>query len=153
MVIGLSLMVRPNGTKTWLLRYRRPGTGKENFLSLGSYPDVSLADARKAAATARNLIREGADPVEHRKAESTARKRAAESAFHLVAEHWLAFKRKEWIDETYRKAEFVVRQYLVPPLRNKPISMLATSEVKPALEGIAAHAPNRQPRLASTWAA
>lgn len=139
---GLALRVRPNGTRTWLLRYRRPGTGKENFLSLGPYPDVALADARKAAATARNLIREGADPVEHRKAESAARKRAAEGAFHLVAENWLAFKRKEWADETYRKAEFVVRQYLVPPLRNKPISTLATSEVKPVLEGIAAHAPN-----------
>ncbi|WP_323050547.1 Arm DNA-binding domain-containing protein [Caballeronia mineralivorans] len=32
---GLSLRIRPNGAKTWLLRYRRPGTGKENFLSLG----------------------------------------------------------------------------------------------------------------------
>jgi integrase len=117
----------------WLLRYRRPGTGKENFLSLGPYPDISLTDARKAAAVARNLIREGTDPVEHRKAESAARKRAAEGAFYLVAENWLAFKRKEWADETYRKADFVVRQYLVPPLRNKPISTLATSEVKPAI--------------------
>ncbi|MDN7184238.1 Arm DNA-binding domain-containing protein [Caballeronia sp. SEWSISQ10-4 2] len=35
---GLSLLIRPNGAKTWLLRYRRPGTGKENFLSLGPYP-------------------------------------------------------------------------------------------------------------------
>src|SRR6202035_443817 len=87
---GLSLRIRPNGTKTWLLRYRRPGTGKENFLSLGPYPDISLTDARKAAAVARNLIREGTDPVEHRKAESAARKRAAEGAFYLVAENWLA---------------------------------------------------------------
>jgi len=139
---GLSLRVRPNGTRTWLLRYRRPSTGKENFLSLGPYPDVSLVDARKAAATARNLVREGTDPVEHRRAESTARKRAAEGAFQLVAKQWLAFKRKEWADETYRKAEFVVREYLSPALRNKPISTLATPEVKPVLEGIAAHAPN-----------
>jgi integrase len=139
---GLALRVWPNGSKTWLLRYRRPGTGKENFLSLGPYPEVALVEARKSAAIARSLIREGTDPVEHRRVESAARKRAAEGAFHLVAENWLAFKRKEWADETYRKAEFVVRQYLVPPLRNKPISTLATSEVKPVLEGIAAHAPN-----------
>jgi hypothetical protein len=100
---GLALRVQPNGTKTWLLRYRRPGTGKENFLSLGPYPDVSLIDARKSASTARNLMREGTDPVEHRRAESAARKRVAEGAFHLVAERWLEFKRKEWADETYRK--------------------------------------------------
>jgi integrase len=139
---GLALRVQPNGTKTWLFRYRRPGTGKENFLSLGPYPDITLVDARRSASTARNLVREGTDPVEHRRAESTARKRVAEGAFHLVAQRWLDFKRKEWADETYRKAEFVVREYLTPSLRNKPISTLATPEVKPVLEAIASHAPN-----------
>ncbi|KWF32672.1 integrase [Burkholderia diffusa] len=139
---GLVLRVWTDGSKTWLLRYRRPGTGKENFLSLGPYPEVALVDARKSAAIARSLVRDGNDPVEHRRAEAAARKRAAEGAFHLVAKDWLAFKRKEWADETYRKAEFVVRQYLIPSLRNKPISTLATSEVKPVLEAIAEHAPN-----------
>jgi integrase len=139
---GLAPRVQPNGTKTWLFRYRRPGTGKENFLSLGPYPDITLVDARRSATTARNLVREGTDPVEHRRAESTARKRVAEGAFHLVAQRWLDFKRKEWADETYRKAEFVVREYLTPALRNKPISTLATPEVKPVLEAIATHAPN-----------
>ncbi|RZF30445.1 DUF4102 domain-containing protein [Paraburkholderia sp. UYCP14C] len=139
---GLALRVQPNGTKTWLLRYRRPSTKKENFLSLGRYPDVSLVDARKAASSARNQVREGTDPVEHRRAESTARKRIAEGAFHLVAKRWLEFKRKEWADETYRKAEFVVREYLIPALQSKPISTLTTPEVKPIIEAIASHAPN-----------
>ena len=137
---GLALRVRPNGAKTWLFRYRRPGTGKETFLSLGPYPEVTLP--RRSAATARSLVREGTDPVEHRRAESTARRRVAEGAFHLVAQRCLDFKRKEWADETYRKAEFVVREYLTPALRNKPISTLATPEVKPVLEAIASHAPN-----------
>ncbi len=61
---GLSLRIRPNGAKTWLLRYRRPGTGKENFLSLGPYPDISLIEAWRRAATARDLVREGTGPVE-----------------------------------------------------------------------------------------
>ncbi|KXU91125.1 integrase [Paraburkholderia monticola] len=139
---GLALRVRPNGAKTWLFRYRRPGTGKETFLSLGPYPDVTLNDARRSAATARSLVREGTDPVEHRRAEVAARRRVAKGAFHLVAQRWLDFKRKEWADETYRKAEFVVREYLTPALRNKPISTLATPEVKPVLEAIASHAPN-----------
>jgi hypothetical protein len=139
---GLALRVQPNGTKAWLFRYRRPGTGKENFLSLGPYPDITLVDARRLAITARNLVREGTDPVEHRRAKSTARKRVAEGVFHLVAQRWLDFKRKEWADETYRKAEFVVREYLTPALRDKPISTLATPEVKPVLEAIASHAPN-----------
>jgi hypothetical protein len=136
------LRIWPDGSKPWLLRYRRPGTGKENFLSLGPYPDITRLDARRSAATARNLVREGTDPVEHRRAAFTARKRAVEGAFHLVAQRWLEFKRKEWADGTYRKAEFVVREYLTPALCNKPISTLATPEVKPVLEAIASHAPN-----------
>ena len=46
---GLALRIWPDGSKTWLFRYRRPGTGKENFLSLGPYPDITLADARRSA--------------------------------------------------------------------------------------------------------
>ncbi len=139
---GLSLRIRPNGAKTWLLRYRRPGTGKENFLSLGPYPDISLIEAWRRAATARDLVREGTDPVDQRRADVSARKRAAGGAFHLVAKAWLEFKRKEWADETYRKAEFVLREYLTPTLRNKSISTLSTAQVKPILETIAAKAPD-----------
>jgi integrase len=139
---GLSLRTRPNGAKTWLLRYRRPGIGKENFLTLGPYPDVGLTEARRRADTARDLVREGIDPVEQRRADIAARKRAADGAFHLVAKAWLEFKRKEWADETYCKAEFVLRVYLTPALRNKSISTLSTAQVKPILETIAAKAPN-----------
>ncbi|MFM0094637.1 integrase arm-type DNA-binding domain-containing protein [Paraburkholderia nemoris] len=113
---GLDLRVWPDGSKTWLPRYRRPSTGKESFLSLGPYSDITLTDARRSATTARNLVREGIDPVAYRQAESIARKRVAEGAFHLVAQRWLDFKHKEWADETYRKAEFVVREYLTVDL-------------------------------------
>ncbi|WP_235993807.1 hypothetical protein [Paraburkholderia solitsugae] len=61
----------------------------------------------------------------------------AEDGFHLEAQRWLDFNRKEWAGENYRKAEFVVREYLTPALRNKPISTLTTPEVKPILEAIA----------------
>jgi hypothetical protein len=45
------------------------------------------------------LVREGTDPVEQRRADVAAQKRAADGAFHLVAKAWLEFKRKEWADE------------------------------------------------------
>ncbi|WP_408276226.1 Arm DNA-binding domain-containing protein [Paraburkholderia agricolaris] len=49
----MALRIWPGGSKTWLFRYRRPSTGKENFLSLGPCPDITLADARRSATTAR----------------------------------------------------------------------------------------------------
>jgi hypothetical protein len=68
---GLSLRIRPNGAKTWLLRYRRPGTGKENFLSLGPYPDVSLIEARRRAGTAVSYIGACRTPARWRLGEFT----------------------------------------------------------------------------------
>ena len=63
---GLQLRVMPNGSKTWLLDYKRPYTRKRTALSLGSYPEVSLADARKRRIEAKELLANDIDPQEHR---------------------------------------------------------------------------------------
>ena len=57
---GLYVLVRPNGSKLWRLKYRFGG--KEKLLSLGAYPDVSLADARLRRAEAKVALRQGRDP-------------------------------------------------------------------------------------------
>jgi hypothetical protein len=44
---GLQLRIKPNGSKLWLLDYKRPYTKKRTSLSFGSYPELSLAEARK----------------------------------------------------------------------------------------------------------
>jgi len=64
---GLALRIQPNGSKTWLFRYRRPITRKETFVSLGGYPDVSLAEARVKASRFRNKLYDGTDPGEERR--------------------------------------------------------------------------------------
>ncbi|WP_419779729.1 integrase arm-type DNA-binding domain-containing protein [Maridesulfovibrio sp.] len=43
---GLSLLILPSGTKTFVYRYRRPVTRKENNITYGQFPELSLADAR-----------------------------------------------------------------------------------------------------------
>jgi len=65
---GLYLLLRPNGARWWRWDYRRPVTAKRNTLSLGTYPDVSLAEARERHAAARKLLAAGVDPGENRKA-------------------------------------------------------------------------------------
>ncbi|WBU29622.1 Arm DNA-binding domain-containing protein [Rhodopseudomonas palustris] len=79
---GLSLQIEPTGSKLWRFRYRF--AGKANMLSLGSFPDVSLAAAREKRDEARRLLAAGENPSQARK---TAR-RAAESAntFGVIAE-------------------------------------------------------------------
>jgi hypothetical protein len=64
-----------------------------------------LTEAPRRTATARDLVREGTDPVEQQRPTLLREKRNADGVFHLVAKAWLEFKRKEWADETYRKAQ------------------------------------------------
>ena len=58
---GLYLLLRPDGARWWRWDYRRPVTGKRNTLSLGTYPDVGLADARARRDGARKQIAAGID--------------------------------------------------------------------------------------------
>ena len=75
---GLTLIARPDGTGWWRLRYWI--ASRENRLSLGTYPDVSLADARGRRDEARKLIATGADPSEKRKSDKRAKAVKAEAA-------------------------------------------------------------------------
>jgi Arm DNA-binding domain len=75
---GLSLQVQPSGAGWWRLRYWIGS--RENRLSLGTYPEVSLADARQRRIDARALIAAGTDPSERRKAGKAAKAIQAEAA-------------------------------------------------------------------------
>ena len=64
---GLFLLLHPNGSKYWRLKYRYPG--KEKQLALGVYPEVTLAKARDLVLEARSLLKAGQDPVIERRDE------------------------------------------------------------------------------------
>ena len=59
---GLMLRVKPNGSKLWLFNYFRPFTKKRANLSFGSYPDLSLSDARLKRQASRELLAKDIDP-------------------------------------------------------------------------------------------
>ncbi|MDR2011981.1 MAG: Arm DNA-binding domain-containing protein [Rhodanobacter sp.] len=72
---GLYLEVMPTGAKLWRLKFRH--AGKENRLSFGAFPEVSLKEARERRAEARALLLRGVDPAAQRKAEKRAGVEAA----------------------------------------------------------------------------
>lgn len=78
---GLYLEVTPTGSKRWRLKYRF--AGKEKRLSLGIYPEVSLAGARGKRDQIRSLLSSGTDPSEHIRKSRAAQR--ADKARQLVA--------------------------------------------------------------------
>ncbi len=75
---GLSLLIEPNGSKSWRFRYRY--AGKPKMISLGVYPTITLADARSRRDDARKLVAEGHDPREVREEHKIALATVSESA-------------------------------------------------------------------------
>ncbi|SAE88123.1 phage integrase family site-specific recombinase [Enterobacter hormaechei] len=84
---GMVLLVHPNGSKYWRLRYRFGG--KEKMLALGKYPEVSLADARGRRDEARKLLANGVAPSENKKAVKVEHEQEA-ITFEVVAREWHA---------------------------------------------------------------
>jgi len=136
---GLYLNVQPNGARYWRMKY--PYAGKERLLALGVYPEVSLTEARQRREDARTLLRDGKDPGAERVAVKESKLRQSDAAFPAVAAAWLAFKRKEWADETYRKAAYVTNTYLVPLLKRRSISTMTTKHGADVLAIISETAP------------
>jgi len=83
---GLFVLVTPTGGRLWRFKYRF--AGKNKLLSFGSYPETSVAAARRKREEARTMLAEGIDPGQVRKAQKAAGVAATESAFEVVAREW-----------------------------------------------------------------
>lgn len=83
---GLYLLVKPQGAKLWRWKYRHGG--KEKLMALGTYPDVSLAQAREKRDHGRKLLAAGTDPMGQRSEVKVAQRIAMEDSFEAVARRW-----------------------------------------------------------------
>lgn len=124
---GLFLLVTRSGGKLWQFKYRFGG--KEKKLSFGTYPEVSLADAREKREAARKQVAGGIDPGEVRKAEKLTGSEKAANSFEAVAREWHARQRGVWTaghaDRTLQRLE----RDVFPCIGAQPISAIAAAEL------------------------
>lgn len=129
---GLYLLVNPQGSRLWRLKYRIHG--KEKLLAIGSYPDVPLKRAREKRDEARRLLADGIDPAAQRKAEKVANT----NTFEAVAREWLVLQQKKLSVTTYDKAVWTFETLLFPFIGSQPIRKLTSPDVLSALRRIEA---------------
>lgn len=120
---GLTLLINPNGSKWWRLRYRFGG--REKMLSVGVYPDVPLKNARDKRESIRKLIASGVDPSAKREAEKVAQ---AET-FAAIAAEWLDLQRKSFSEATLEKAEWTINDLLNPFIGGMPIRSITAADI------------------------
>lgn len=92
--LGLYLLISPNGSKHWKLKYQYDG--KEKKLSYGAYPEVTLMDARRKRDESRSLLANDINPAVHKKERLIARKLGVENSFELIALEWHAKNLSKW---------------------------------------------------------
>lgn len=90
---GLQLRVRSNGSLLWNFNYREPVTKKRINIGFGTYPELSLANARKKAVEARELLAQGIDPKVQRNTLNEAKRAETEHTFENVATAWFELKK------------------------------------------------------------
>jgi integrase len=135
---GMHLLVEPSGSKLWRLRYRRPNTGMENTLSLGSYPEITLKRAREKREEARALLADGIDPGVQRQAYKVASAASATNTFEAVAREWLARKAvHEWVATQTEKETRNLEKHVFPKIGRRPIAELDVGDLSPIVLGLA----------------
>jgi hypothetical protein len=88
--LGLYLAVTANGGKSWHFRYY--WLNKRKRMSFGTYPEVSLLEARALRDEARALVARGINPRVHRKQKRSVAKLAGENTFEAVYKKWFAHR-------------------------------------------------------------
>ncbi|MBD3761404.1 integrase arm-type DNA-binding domain-containing protein [Rhizorhabdus sp.] len=129
---GLYLLVTPSGGRLWKLKFRTLA-GLEKKLSLGSYPDVSLKDARDSRDQARRVLASGTDPAEKKRRDKHAAKIGAANSFSAVAEAYIKKNRRDGLAEaTIVKREWFLK-LVERSLGHRPIAEIAPFEVLEAV--------------------
>jgi integrase len=124
---GLYLEVSPRGGKWWRLKYRY--AGKEKRVSLGVYPEVNLKKARARTIDARQLLADGVDPSQNRRAAKAAQVEGAGNSFEVVTREWIANQMKAWVRGHGERILTRFERDIFPWIGARPIADLAAPEL------------------------
>lgn len=126
---GLYVAVAPTGKKTWRFQYAL--NGKRSEVTIGGFPEISVAEARERHAEYRALVEKGVDPAQQKQEEKSARKAwaaagAPAGTFEAFSKVWLAEKMATK-SPTYRKQSLShLERFVWPAIGDKRLA-----EVKP----------------------
>ena len=122
---GLSLVVTPKGRKWWSFRYQV--NGKRTELSLGTYPYISLQDARISRGELKTQLAKGVDPSRKRKEDK--RRASASEAFEEIAREWFGKQEPGWSERHARTTLERMEKNIFPFIGKRPISDLGVEDM------------------------
>lgn len=131
---GLFLLISPAGGKWWRLKFRFGG--KEKLLSLGTYPETSLKDARQRRDEARKLLANGVDPSANRKAVKASNAERTGNSFEAIAREWFEKNSPIWTENHGSRIMQRLERDIFPWIGGKPIADIKAPELLASLRRI-----------------
>uniref|UniRef100_C6E2B6 Integrase family protein n=1 Tax=Geobacter sp. (strain M21) TaxID=443144 RepID=C6E2B6_GEOSM len=123
-------------TKLWRFKYRF--AGKEKLAAFGAYPSVSLSEARKRREEAKQLLVQGVDPNEEKKARKAALSSHCQNTFEAVAREWHSRFKGNWSEKHAEQIMKRLEQEVFPFLGARPISEIKAPDLLLVLRQIEA---------------
>ncbi|WP_158150982.1 tyrosine-type recombinase/integrase [Pantoea ananatis] len=124
---GMYLEIFPNGAKSWRLKYRI--AGKEKRVVFGTYPLLSLAEARQKRSEAKKLLLEGGDPSQQKQDIKAAKILAVNNSFELIALEWHEHKKPSWSKGYATDILEYLKKDIFPHIGKRPIADINTKEM------------------------
>jgi integrase len=129
---GLYLRVSPTGVKSWLFNYFKPHINTRSNISIGKYPAIGLADAKKVRDEYRALLAKGIDPKTNREQEGDEQRDRLSNTFEAVFREWLEARKakKKNFSESYIKRMLpTIELHVIPGIGHIPVSDLTPHTV------------------------
>src|SRR6266404_86412 len=127
---GLYLLINPNGSRWWRLKYHFEA--REKLLSLGVYPHVTLQHARSLRDEAKRAMVNGVDPSVKKQIEKSAHS----NTFEAIAREWLTLQEQKLAPATFAKAVWTFGTLVFPYIGSRPIAKLGPVDVLKVLRRI-----------------
>jgi integrase len=135
---GLGIRVRTNGTKEWIFRYIRPFTDTRTAIKLGSYPNLSIAEAQVIRTDYLNQLTNDIDPLDTRTANNREERDSKANTLELVAAKWFAVKKTKITEDFSKDVWRSLDSHIFPKLGSRPISQINAPMVIEVINPVAA---------------
>nr|WP_198982229.1 integrase arm-type DNA-binding domain-containing protein [Herbaspirillum sp. ASV7] len=132
---GLYLEITPTGSKLWRMKFRRTN-GKESRLAFGTYPLVSLSEAREKRDSAKKLAESGIDLASHRDSEKVAKAQRAVNTFEAVAREWLAKNEDGWAASHHDKILGRLQNDVFPYIGSREVGAISAPDLLSVIQRI-----------------
>lgn len=129
---GLYIEIKPTGLKVWRYRYRIDG--KETNYTIGEYPAIGLAEARKRHQDARQMVRDGISPVQARVQAKAKQQAESHNTFDAMAERWISDALNGSTDGYIKQTRASLKNDILPVIGKKQMNDITSADVLAIIE-------------------